>query len=334
MFVFKRNNIYYVEYYDETLKKTRRVSTKEKTRAAALKFITEQKHKLKKRAKIERISLSDFSAEYEEYSKTLYSKKYVRSISLSLRMLNEFMGDDTYLDEIKSKRLEEFVLHTFRRAKYASHLYYRTLKAAFNKAIQWDYITDNPFKQIKPPKLQKKLPIFINEAELNKINKFVNNSSLRDLFLTAFYTGLRLNELINLQWNAVDLQRKMITIGNTSDFITKSKSARIIPVSKSLLPLLQRINEKSKSQYVFSNAQRMPFNIDYVSHAFKFAVRDAHLSEQIHFHTLRHSFASGLVQKGISLYVVKELLGHSDISTTQIYAHLDNNSLRAAVDVI
>jgi integrase/recombinase XerD len=75
-------------------------------------------------------------------------------------------------------------------------------------------------------------------------------------------------------------------------------------------------------------------NEDYISKTFKQAVRDAELDNSIHFHSLRHSFASSLVQKGVSLYVVKELLGHEDLATTQIYSHLQKENLTEAVNLL
>ena len=71
-----------------------------------------------------------------------------------------------------------------------------------------------------------------------------------------------------------------------------------------------------------------------MSKQFKKAVRDANLSEEYHFHTLRHSFASILAQRGVSLYVIKELLGHKDFSTTQKYAHLQAGNLAKAVNLL
>jgi site-specific recombinase XerD len=73
---------------------------------------------------------------------------------------------------------------------------------------------------------------------------------------------------------------------------------------------------------------------DYVSRKFKKAVKKANLSNKIHFHTLRHSFASNLVQNGVDLYVVKELLGHEDIRTTQVYSHLQTDNLFKAVKLL
>lgn len=71
-----------------------------------------------------------------------------------------------------------------------------------------------------------------------------------------------------------------------------------------------------------------------ISKQFKKIVRNANLNDKIHFHTLRHSFASLLVQKGVSLYVVKELLGHEDLATTQIYSHLQKQNLKDAIGLI
>ena len=75
-------------------------------------------------------------------------------------------------------------------------------------------------------------------------------------------------------------------------------------------------------------------NEEFVSKSFKQAVRDAKINDKIHFHTLRHSFGSNLVQKGVSLYVVKELLGHEDMKTTQIFSHLQQENLIQAVNLL
>jgi len=75
-------------------------------------------------------------------------------------------------------------------------------------------------------------------------------------------------------------------------------------------------------------------NEDYVSKQLKKAVRDSGLNDNIHFHTLRHSFASRLIQKGASVFVVKELFGHEDIKTTQIYSHLQTENLAEAINLL
>jgi len=149
---------------------------------------------------------------------------------------------------------------------------------------------------------------------------------------------MRLGEIINLKWNAVDLTAKTILVCNTEQFTTKSKKERIIPISKKIFDLLNRRIPKiisiKNDEYVFPKMKGIKYNEDYVSKSFKKAVRAAQLDDAIHFHTLRHSFASNLVQRGASIYVVKELLGHGDISTTQIYSHLQKENLVNAVNLL
>ena len=84
---------------------------------------------------------------------------------------------------------------------------------------------------------------------------------------------------------------------------------------------------------VFSKSGGIKFNNDYVTKNFKKAVRKAELNDKVHFHTLRHSFASRLVQRGASIYVVKELLGHTDVTTTQIYSHLEQSNLKDVMNL-
>jgi integrase/recombinase XerD len=126
----------------------------------------------------------------------------------------------------------------------------------------------------------------------------------------------------------------MIIVKNDTSFSTKSRKDRIIPMSKIVLELFQKkVSSKQLSVYVFSKSGGIKFNNDYVTKSFKKAVRKAELNDKVHFHTLRHSFASRLVQRGASIYVVKELLGHSDVTTTQIYSHLEQSNLKDVMNL-
>jgi len=137
---------------------------------------------------------------------------------------------------------------------------------------------------------------------------------------------MRLGELLNMKWNWIDFKQNIITVQCSATFTTKSKKERIIPISpilrSQLSNQLPKVIDLEKNTFVFARINGIKLNVDFVSKQFKKSVRAAGLDDKIHFHTLRHSFASLLVQRSVSLYVVKELLGHESLTTTQIYAHL------------
>src|SRR5690606_4011081 len=208
-------------------------------------------------------------------------------------------------------------------------------------ALVWNYIEVNPFNKIKTPKLPKSLPLFISESELIEILSNTTSNLMKDIFTIAFYTGMRLGELLNMKWNWIDFTQNIITIKNSNQFISKNKRERIIPIHQKVKAILQIRFQLGKPEnnlvfykYHAPMGEDVKLNEDFVSKQFKKAVRAAKLNEKIHFHTLRHSFASALVQRGISLYAIKELLGHANIKTTQIYSHLQKQNLMEAVNML
>lgn len=333
MFLAKRNNGYYfVEFQDLTSGKPKRISTGTKNHLAAANFanrLTNENAVKNKSA----YKISDFHTEYMNCIGSTHSKKYIISIRMSFKQLIDFHGD-TSIEKITARLAQQFVTKTFMRTKHGANLVNRTLKAAFNFAVEWGYITENPFKKVRLPKIEKNVPLFINEADLAKIISVTKREDLKNLFLFAFYTGMRLGEILNLRWKEIDLITKVIYVKNSREFTTKSKKERAIPISGKLFNVLSEIEESSPDDYVFSKCKGIHLNGDYSSKLFKDAVILAGLNPKIHFHTLRHSFASNLVQRGASLYVVKELLGHGDITTTQIYSHLQKDNLIQAVKLL
>jgi site-specific recombinase XerD len=210
-------------------------------------------------------------------------------------------------------------------------LYYRTLKAAFTKAIAWGYISENPFKKIKLPRQIKSNPAFISLEELHRITDVTGVKLLRDIFITAFFTGMRLGEIVSMKWDWIDLNSNVLVIRNDSGFCTKSKKERTIPIHNEVKDILTTYQKNLTSQYVFTMKPGIKICPDYISRNFKKSVKMIGLNNNIHFHSLRHSFASRLVQQGVSLYVVKELLGHESLSTAQIYSHLMHENLASAI---
>ncbi|MFA6978630.1 MAG: tyrosine-type recombinase/integrase [Ignavibacteriaceae bacterium] len=292
------------------------------------------------------VTLRVFANECSHHIKENRSSSYWRSVKIALRYFVEYFGEQRSISSIQLREIEDFVIHLRHIVKKGYVVYFRNLKAAFNKAIDWKYISENHFLKIKLPKRQKASPAYISSEQFPKILCHVTIAVIRFIILTAYYTGMRLNELVNMTWKNVDLVARIITVGD-DEFTTKGRNQRYIPICDELYEVLVRISpsktEKTSpivlsinkadngKRYVFSKSNGMRWTGDYISKKFKNACKAAGIDNSIHFHSLRHSFASNLVQKGVSLYAIKELLGHSSITTTEIYSHLNMDSLREAI---
>ena len=201
---------YYQIVYFVDGKRTKK-STKKTLKAEAEKFmLTFQPVEVKEEKRIA-ISLSNFHKEYSAYIKSSKSKSYLSSVNLSFKLLIDFTGD-VLLNRLDVRTLDKFIINTFARTQRGASLYYRTLKAAFSKAITWDYLSENPLKKIKVPKIAKSFPVFISFSELQIILSNTKADYLKNLFTTAFYTGMRLGELLNMKWNWIDFQQNIIKV--------------------------------------------------------------------------------------------------------------------------
>ena len=286
----------------------------------------------KEKKQIEHKTIGAYKDLYEEYIQNTFSPSYLRSVCLSFKQIIKYFGADRLMIDITVMELEKFKAILYNRAPGGASTYLRTLKAAFSKAVDWELIPSNPFLKIQIKKIQRNKPTFIDREELNRILQFTKKSILRLIFIFSIETGCRLGEILGLKWSAIDLVRGIITVGD-KELITKSKKTRIIPMTNRVKDLLVKL-EQGKSgdeRYIFSKADGFPYNRDYVSRAFKKARRAAGLKEEIHFHTLRHSFGSGLGLSGTPITVIKDLMGHSSLTVTEIYCHTNLESLKAGI---
>jgi len=297
-------------------------------------------------------SLKKFIEQYKEFAKANRSISYYNSIELSFIHLTNYFSDERSIDSIELQEFEKFVTFLQQKAKRGYEVYFRNLRAAFNKAKDWGYICTNNLARIKLPKRQKTVPQFISSNELYIITERIELELIKDFVKTAFYTGMRLSELENLRWKNVDLNTRIITVGDES-FITKSRKQRFVPICDELFELLLKRkanaskhnssrkqathilridNSLTGNSFVFKKNNGDKYTGDFFSRNFKKACIAAGINKSLHFHSLRHSFASNLAQKGISLYIIKELLGHSSIQTTEIYSHLNLETLKEAIN--
>lgn len=339
MYLVKNPNspFYQVVYFVDSKRKSK--STKQKLKSEANKFLTQFEKELKKCSVIKRVNLEEFELEYLQFIR-IHSIAYQKIVISSFKQLKEYLGKDANLLKIDNRILEKYIFAVYSRSESAASLYYRTLKAAFAKAVVWNYILENPFLRVPPPKVKSRFPVFVKPQDMNLLLPLVKEDYLKSFYIIAFNTGMRANEICNLRWNAIDLSQRIITVKNTNTFSTKSRKERIIPINEKVyLELLKRKTKVVKinsvnDDFVFYRIFGVKLLVDFVSKKFKKACRATKVSEDMHLHSLRHGFASQLVQKGVSLYVVKEILGHSDLKTTQIYSHLQKEDLQNAVNLI
>jgi integrase len=207
----------------------------------------------------------------------------------------------------------------------------RSLRAAMNRAVDWKLLSSNPFERQKLCMVPESAPTFFSVSDFGRLVLAIRDKWFRSLVIFAVLTGLRRAEIINLRWTDVDFERKTVRVESNADFKTKAGKRRTIALTATAIVILSEIRSAGGTDHIFSfRGKRIRAAL--LSKKLKRAVKDAMLEDQrLHFHSLRHTFASWLAQKGTSLYEIQKLLGHKNITTSQIYAHLLPSELHETV---
>lgn len=235
-----------------------------------------------------------------------------------------------FLDEITQSEIINFH-KTMRDSGYAPATANRCLNLIsniFNRAIAWNTpgITANPAKGIPMFEENNELQRFLSDDEINRLYASVlrsRNEQLRYIIPMLILSGARKREVLDAQWADIDISRRIWRVP-----ISKSGRARHVPISDGLTELLDRIPRTDSNPFIVPDPKTgRPFtSVQYFWHL---ARSDAGLPN-VRIHDLRHSFASLLINSGRSLYEVQKILGHSQIRTTQRYAHLSDATLHEA----
>ena len=217
---------------------------------------------------------------------------------------------------------------SIRRAQSALRTYYGFLLAEGAVAI-------DPTDRLEAPRVARKLPVFLAADEVERLLDAPDESKplfWRDKAILEFLyaTGVRVSELVELPLSSIDFDEAFATI------FGKGAKERLVPVGEPALRALGRylrdvrpaLDSGKGAGHVFLNARGRPMRRESVWSIVKEATRRAGITKRVSPHTLRHTFATHLVEGGADLAAVQELLGHADITTTQIYTHLDRDYLR------
>ena len=332
MQLYKRNKkYYYIKYFDENGCEIR-VSTTKTRKDEALKVLSDLKQNLNS-TKRKIGSFDSTTSEYLNHIKIRFSKKYYVNMASTLHAFSRQIGSQS-INSVKKYSIILFIDHKILSGKlHQAHQHFRNLRTFFNWAVDNEYFTQSPLTRMKSPKLPEKKPTWINENELNEILSNVNSVQLKDIYQILFYTGMRASELLSITWSNIDLQEKVLFIKNSNSFSTKTGKERAIPMIQKVYNVIYKQPTRFKGKLLFMK-NGVKLSVDHVSKQFKKALRSTELDENIHLHSLRHSFASNLMKEGANIFYVSKLLGHSKVSTTEIYSHVRTDDLRKSIELL
>lgn len=207
------------------------------------------------------------------------------------------------------------------------------LRSLFRFLYKEGYIKTNPMSTISTPKIDKKLPGFLDMASVVKLIESADTTDvygLRDraIMEVLYSSGMRVSELVSLNTDDVDL------IGGVAKVMGKGRKERLCPIGEKALSSVRGYLKKrpKKNTALFINRSGGRLHDRSVRRIIDKHIRKISFREKVSPHTLRHSFATHLLERGADLRSVQELLGHKNLSTTQIYTHITAEKLKSVYD--
>ncbi len=248
-----------------------------------------------------------------------YSQRTINSYVANLKWLMQFKSKP--VDQISIPELKDYLYHRINKDNVSAPTINICISAY--KILQesvlgkhWDPI------KIKRPRKSKKLPIILSEDEILKMLSVTKNIKHRAIIALTYSSGLRREEVRELKLNSIDSSRMQIHVKNG-----KGKKDRYTILSKKTLDLLRVYYEEDRPKvYLFEpiNRKGVHYGAETLNKIVKIAALKAKIKKNISIHTLRHCFATHLIEHGVSLPIVQQFMGHSSIKTTTVYLHLAN----------
>lgn len=254
------------------------------------------------------------------------SLSYVKDVTL----FSDFIKKDLLL--VDKKDIEKYIRSLNKSSKTISHVI-SSLKSFYNYYMRMGNIKSNPTDEIDRPKIEKKIPEFLTLEEVSSLLNFeVNNEfeARNKAILELLYSsGLRISELTGLELSNIDLDECLVRV------MGKGSKERIVPLGDYAIDALKEyiyfyrpMLNKNNSSYVFLNNRGGVLSRQFIFKVIKEECIKKGIRKNVSPHTLRHTFATHLLKNGADLRIIQELLGHENLSTTQIYTHLTNDKLK------
>ncbi len=262
-----------------------------------------------------------------------YSENTISSYSLDLKKFTNYIKKD--YDKVNKEDIQKYIQDLSKKESSLSVSRTISTLKSFYKFLQINkYTKSNPLTLINNPKQPKTLPKVLSEEEVNKlldINLKTDFDFRNKAMLEIMYSsGLRVSELINLTVNDIDIKNCTVRI------FGKGSKERIIPLNEYATEAINNyilyhrtpLFKHGENNYLFLNNHGNKMTRQGFFKILKKIAKEKEIKTEFSPHTLRHSFATHLLKYGADLRSIQELLGHSDISTTQIYTHITNEKLQ------
>lgn len=262
------------------------------------------------------------------YLEQLALKKYSKSTLQTYR--NEFMQllqllKDIQVQDLTPEHLKRYMLYCVVKLQLSEntlHSRLNALKFYFEQVLKREKF----FWEIPRPKRPLQLPKLLNEEELRKLFNALSNKKHKAMLFTAYSAGLRVSEIVNLKIKHIDSKRMQVLIERA-----KGKKDRYVNLSPVLLDILRKYIAEYKpkpTEYLFESEQTFTaYPTRTVQQIFAKAKQKAGIMKDVGIHSLRHSFATHLLDKGTDIKYIKDLLGHFNIKTTERYLHVSKQKL-------
>jgi integrase/recombinase XerD len=261
------------------------------------------------------------------------SQNTLSAYQSDLKLFSKWLNGD--LSHINSKHINDYFKHRQLSAATQSRIL-TCLRIFYQYLITQQLIKTNPTAKLHHPKQTQKLPVFLNIEEVDRLLNTPDKNTVfgqrdRAMLELLYSCGLRVSELISLDYHNINLNEEYIRIHG------KGNKERILPMGEIAMDYLNTYEKKARpfllksgqtDHYFLSNrgSGMSRQNFFYIIKAY---AAKAGIDKPLSPHTLRHAFATHLVQQGADLRSVQLMLGHSDISTTQIYTHIQNVQLKS-----
>jgi len=251
-----------------------------------------------------------------------YSQKTIKAYVSCLRVFVRYIHP-RHPREAANAHLRSFLLHLMDRERYSA----ATINQMIN-ALRFLYVDlyNQPIVlgTLPRPKKERKLPVVLNEGEVRRMFDEVVNLKHRALLMLVYSAGLRVGELVNLHWEDLDEKRNMIHIRGG-----KGKKDRYTILSNVVVQILQRYWKVYQSrEWLFEGEKPgKPYSIRSAEKVFDQAAQRAGITKDVSIHSLRHAFATHMLEQGTDLRYIQDLLGHESVRTTEIYAHVSQRKI-------